>query len=241
MFLDRSQAGRRLAERLASLRLVNPRVIVISTGGVRIGWEIASRLRAPMDVLIPQVVTVPGGLQIPRGVVTDGRFFPNGTALLEHHVPRDYAERMAALEGQVAGARERAYRREAPGLDVAGMTAIVVDDGSRGALAAYSTIEAIHRHGAEEVIYAAPFCTPGVSTRIGHDAKLVTLYPPDEWRSVFITDESFQQTTDDEIISLIAQSRRFPETPAWADREARAGLLQPVATPDGKALATCGG
>lgn len=51
MFEDRSDAGRRLADRLAALDLRDPVVYALPRGGVPVATRIAERLHAPLDLL----------------------------------------------------------------------------------------------------------------------------------------------------------------------------------------------
>jgi len=49
---DRRDAGRRLAERLASLRDERPVLLALPRGGVPVAHEVARALGAPLDVLV---------------------------------------------------------------------------------------------------------------------------------------------------------------------------------------------
>ena len=52
-FRDRREAGQVLAEELASYRgKENLLVLGLARGGVPVGWEVASFLRAPLDVFL---------------------------------------------------------------------------------------------------------------------------------------------------------------------------------------------
>ena len=59
MFLDRREAGRRLAERLSLYAGERPVVLALARGGVPVAAEIAARLRAPLDVTVVRKIGVP--------------------------------------------------------------------------------------------------------------------------------------------------------------------------------------
>jgi hypothetical protein len=52
LFADRSEAGRRLARTLASMKLIDPVVLALPRGGVPVAAEVAAVLDAPLDLLL---------------------------------------------------------------------------------------------------------------------------------------------------------------------------------------------
>lgn len=215
--LSQIQAGYALADLLLEYREHRPLVIALSPGAVPIAWGIANRLRAPIDVLFPRVVKTPDDRQIQVGAVAGGRFYPDRTSMWVRHVAPEYAESLGQREAEIAFAQEQEYRGGAAPLALAARLAIAVDDGSRCSLAAYATIETLHELGVRDVVYASPVCTPGVSDRIGHDATVMTLCPPAEFRSMTIGGENPPETPAEEASRIILQSRRFsPAAPSFA-------------------------
>src|SRR5205085_522546 len=51
LFENREDAGRRLAKRLRHIERERPVVLALPRGGVPVAFEIAARLRAPLDLL----------------------------------------------------------------------------------------------------------------------------------------------------------------------------------------------
>ena len=52
LFVDRKEAGRRLAEVLERFRDEEPLVVALPRGGVPVGFEVAKALAAPLDILL---------------------------------------------------------------------------------------------------------------------------------------------------------------------------------------------
>src|SRR5579863_5241522 len=120
LFADRADAGRQLAEALAEYA-DNPAVIVLALprGGVPVGYEVACRLHAPLDVYVVRKLGVPGHEELAMGAVAG-----DGTCVIDEELVATLAIKPAALNA-VAGRemeeivrRERAYRDSRPQADV---------------------------------------------------------------------------------------------------------------------------
>ena len=72
MFADRREAGRELAEKLLRFRDAAPIVLALPRGGVPVGFEIARRLGAPLDIVLVRKIGAPGQPEFGIGAVVDG-------------------------------------------------------------------------------------------------------------------------------------------------------------------------
>lgn len=63
-FSDRTEAGFKLADKLADYRFENTAVLALSDGGVVVGWEIARHLHATLSLLVTDVVLMPGNMVV---------------------------------------------------------------------------------------------------------------------------------------------------------------------------------
>jgi putative phosphoribosyl transferase len=206
-FLDHSEMGRGLAEHVAKLAPARPVVLAIPPGGVRIAWEIARRLSAPLDVLLVSEVVVPQACRCRVGCAVDGHFYPDRSSGKFQQLAEEYAEVLVAAELGGQQQRDRALRHGVPPVDLADRTAVLVSDGSPDLVALEGAVRAIRDRKAKEIIYAAPVAMSGMIDLVGTRARIVTLFRPDEYRSVMLVNSDYKQTTDDEISQLIAQSR----------------------------------
>src|ERR1700682_120026 len=73
LFRDRREAGRVLAEKLATYAN-RPDVLVLALprGGVPVAYEVASALGAPLDVFVVRKLGVPGHEELAMGAVATG-------------------------------------------------------------------------------------------------------------------------------------------------------------------------
>ena len=71
-FETRSDAGRRLADRLAELGLTDVVVLALPRGGVPVALEVARCLAAPLDLVMVRKIGAPGHEELAAGAVVDG-------------------------------------------------------------------------------------------------------------------------------------------------------------------------
>jgi putative phosphoribosyl transferase len=80
-FVDRRDAGRRLAEVLAQRALMDPVVVALPRGGVPVAAEISARLGAPLDVIVVRKLGCPGQPELGIGAIGE-----NGVRLLNREL-----------------------------------------------------------------------------------------------------------------------------------------------------------
>src|SRR3954471_17998703 len=126
-FRDRSEAGRLLAAKLrAYANRSDVIVLALPRGGVPVAYEVASALRAPLDIFLVRKLGVPGYEELAMGAVATG-----GVRVLNEQivgglgVPEYIIDGIAAEEQQELARRERLYRGGRPPPDVRGRTVIL--------------------------------------------------------------------------------------------------------------------
>lgn len=202
VFTDRHDAGRRLAAALERYRGV-PDVVVLGVprGGVVVAEEVARLLGQPLDVVVTRKIGAPGNPEYAVGAVdADGHVFEGILA----GVPEGYLERAAAAEQAEIARRVAAYRAGRPALDVAGKTAILVDDGIATGLTLRAAVHYLKRQGAARVVVAAPVAAPDSAARLRGEAdEVVVLDEPPGFSAVGQFYARFDQTSDDEVQALL--------------------------------------
>ena len=71
-FRDRREAGKTLGARLAEESFTNPLVLALPRGGVPVAYEVASALRAPLEVFVARKVGAPGREELGIGAIAEG-------------------------------------------------------------------------------------------------------------------------------------------------------------------------
>jgi predicted phosphoribosyltransferase len=207
-FQDRTDAGRRLATRLARLRGSDVVVFGLPRGGVPVAAEVASALGAPLDVIVVRKLGVPFQPEVAMGAIGE-----NDVRVLDLDLIRrigitpaqvDAVERneRATLESRVAR-----YHSGGGPRDLDGSTALIVDDGIATGATASAACEVARGLGAARVLVAAPVGAPESVRRVRGADEVICLRRPSRFQAVGDFYRDFGQTSDAEAEKLLEESR----------------------------------
>lgn len=220
-WFDRQAAGEDLAEALA-LRWGNaPRLLILALprGGVPVAFPVARRLGAPLDVLIVRKLGLPAYPELAMGAVTNGGpTVLNDDVLARHHVTNDLLEAVAHQEKEEIVRREALYRVDLPPLDARDRTVLLVDDGLATGATMRAALRSLRMQNPATLIVAVPVAPASIAQALRDEADdVVCLSTPEPFFAVGSAYEDFTQTSDDEVKTLLARSRRPTELPrgAW--------------------------
>ncbi len=210
-FVNRSDAGRRLAEALSGYREQRPVVLALPRGGVPVAAEIAARLDAPVDLILVRKIGAPMQPELAMGAVVDG---------IEPIVVRN--EDVIRFAGVTASQFEAARRAELPEIErrrgryvgtrerpqIEGSTAIVVDDGVATGATVKAALRATRKRRPKQLVLAIPVAPVELIDELRREVDvLVCLETPEPFLSVGSCFDDFRQVTDREVIAILA---RFP-------------------------------
>lgn len=209
IFMNRSDAGKRLAEALSQREgLENAVVLALPRGGVPVGFEVAGTLRAPLDVFVVRKLGVPGHEELAMGAIASGGVVVwNEDILRELHVSQDIIERVVAREKEELKRRESAYRGDRPPIGIEGKTVLLVDDGLATGASMRAAVSAVRGRKPSRIIVAVPAAPPDTcdSFRASVD-EVVCLITPRPFSAVGLWYADFSQTTDREVRELLDQA-----------------------------------
>ncbi len=212
VFLDRRDAGRRLAAKLTLLAGEQPVVVALPRGGVPVAFEVARALGAPLDVLAVRKLGAPANPEFGVGAIAE-----DGTAILDANNARRVGMTHdvfdATVEREVRGASPagRALPRRPPPLDVRGRTVIVVDDGLATGLTDLAAVRALRKRGPGRIVVAVPVGARESVARVGEEADEVVCHTiPPELLGVGRFYEDFSPVSDAEVLALLAAAARDP-------------------------------
>lgn len=217
---DRTDAGRRLAQRLVGMGLADPVVLALPRGGVPVGFEIATALGAPLEVFVARKVGAPGHAERGIGAIAEG-----GAQVVDRAALRmlglslhQFAE-LVADERQEVERRVHQYRSGAPLPVLEGRNTVLVDDGLATGVTAEAALQALRSHRPSRLLLAVPVCAPPTAARLeGLADDIVCLLAPSEFRAVGLWYEEFGQTSDDEVLELLGRAAAAPRAAKGAPR-----------------------
>ena len=209
-FPDRTDAGRQLAELVAALELADPVVLGLPRGGIPVAAPVAAALAAPLDVFIVRKVGAPGRPELGVGAVAEGLAEPVVNDVAQHlHLSDDDVRRLAVTAEEELARQVSAYRGDRPRTAVTGRDVILVDDGLATGVTAEAGLRALRAASPRSLHFAAPVCASESLHRIsGLADHVVSVLVSDTLRSVGEWYDDFTQTTDAEVLRLLAGSLR---------------------------------
>ena len=207
IFLDRVEAGERLAKALVHHAGTGCVVLAIPRGGVIVGEVVARALGAPLDVVVPRKIGAPGNPELGIGAVAPGVRVLDPAAVAFLGVSERYLEREIAAQEAEIERRQHASRDGRPPVPIEGRVAVVVDDGVATGGTAVAALRWARAQGAAHVVLAVPVAPPQTLERLAREAdEVVALETPEPFLAVGEWYRDFAQTTDEEVVAALARS-----------------------------------
>ncbi len=205
-FVNRHDAGRRLARDLALHPLDRPVVIALARGGMPVAAEVATALAAPLDVMVVRKLADPWQPELGMGALSE-----DGMRIIDEDLVADLEVTPAQLDGIVAiedallRRRVRRYRGERARLTVDGRTVVLVDDGVATGFTARAAIDVLRRRQAGRIVLAIPVGPVETVTQLReHADQVVCLYAAPSFVSIRQWYTEFNPVSDAEVADLLA-------------------------------------
>jgi putative phosphoribosyl transferase len=203
-YADRQEAGSLLAERLYRYAGRGDVVVLgLVRGGVPVAAQVAHALRAPLDVLVVRKLGVPWAPEVAFGALGPGGVVVHNLAVEARLTTTDVAN-VTTREARELSRRERLYRGERPPLQLAGRTAIIVDDGLATGATARAAVAVARRMGAAAVVVAVPVGSPEAVALLAVEAdEVICPLAPRDFGAVSRFYRTFGQVGDAEVVALL--------------------------------------
>jgi putative phosphoribosyl transferase len=207
-FLDRADAGRRLAEAVRSASGGNDATVVLGLprGGVPVAAEVALALSSSLDVVVVRKLGVPFQPELAMGAIgEDGVRVENPEVLRTCGLDTRDLDAAEFRERPELDRRARAYRGGRPRIDLGAKAVLVVDDGIATGSSARAACAVVRALGARRVTFASPVASSRAAAELSAVADtVVVVATPEPFRAVGEWYEDFTQTTDAEVVRLLS-------------------------------------
>ncbi|MFD2250543.1 putative phosphoribosyltransferase [Pseudochelatococcus lubricantis] len=217
-FIDRIDAGRKLARALARFKAQKPVVLALPRGGVPVAAEIATALDAPLDLILVRKIGTPFQPELAMGAVVDGPApltVRNEDVILANGVSeREFNEVRDRELAEIVRRRER-YLGRRTRAETRGRTAIVVDDGIATGATTRAALQAVQARHPAMVVLAVPVAPTDVLAQLRSEAdEVVCLEDHEDFGAIGYFYRNFDQVSDEEVIRLLAEHPAAPPAAA---------------------------
>lgn len=206
-YRDRHHAGQILAKRIIHQfkDLSDVLVLGLPRGGVVVAYEVALAINSELDVFVVRKLGTPFQPELAMGAIAEGGMLLLNDAVVNYlSIPQETIEEIANKELVELQRREKLYRNSRPAPVIAGRTVIVVDDGLATGASMKVAVRSLKRKKPAKLIVAAPVGAPSSCLDMQEEVdEVICLKMPESFTAVGSWYEQFDQTTDEEVKSLL--------------------------------------
>lgn len=205
-FADRTEAGRRLAEALGHYAgQPDTVVLALPRGGVPVAHEVAAGLGLPLEAFLVRKLGLPGHEELAMGAIASGGARVLNREVLAHtRLSDEQIEAVARRELRTLSEQERMYRGSRPAPELAGMTAILVDDGLATGATMRAAVQALRSLGAARTVVAVPVAPGPTCAALAREVdEVVCLHTPDPFTAVGFWYCDFSPVSDETVRALL--------------------------------------
>lgn len=206
IYKDRTEAGKKLGQRLKELDLKDVVVLAVPSGGVPVAKEVAEILDVPLDLIIARKIQFPWTTEAGFGAVTS-----DSEVYLENYskeLSEDTIETQTQKAKKEVEHREKEFLKDRERVDLSGKTAILIDDGLATGSTMLAAVESVKKKEPAEVIIAVPTASESSVGRLKPEVdQLVALYihPEGFPFAVASSYQNWRDLTDQEVKNYLKQ------------------------------------
>jgi predicted phosphoribosyltransferase len=215
-YVDRADAGRRIGPLVGAVldgrrvEGITPLVLGVPRGGVVTAAPVARSLGGQLDLALARKIGAPNNPELAIGAVAE-----SGEPVLDESL----INRLGVSTDFIAAATNRArtelqrrassYRGDRTPPSATGRIVVVVDDGIATGATLYVTLQAIRKQSPDLLLCAVPVGAPDSIARVATVVdEMVCPLRPRWFRAVGEWYETFDQTSDAEVITLLESMRK---------------------------------
>jgi len=209
-FENRQDAGRQLAEKLGEYKDQSVVVLAIPNGGVPVALEVASVLKADLDLIICRKIPLPLTPEGGFGACAD-----DGTIILNEEIVKRVGLSRQQIEYEASKVRAEIKRRsllhkgDRPLVGISGKIVILMDDGLASGITMMAAVESVRHRRPKGIVVAVP-CASAVAVKqlervTDKVVTCITGYMPRFAVADFY--RHWYDVSDDEVVQYLRQWR----------------------------------
>ncbi|WP_242866727.1 phosphoribosyltransferase [Abyssisolibacter fermentans] len=156
MFIDRKDAGNKLALKLAKFKdNDNMLILAVPRGGIVIAYETIKKFKFKWDLIIPRKIGSPQNEEVAIGAVTsDGTYLLNNEYVDILSLSQEYIEKKVYEQTNEIKRRLIKYKGNEKFPQVKDKIVVIIDDGIATGFTILAAIKSIKKHGVKKIILA---------------------------------------------------------------------------------------
>ncbi len=205
MFLDRFDAGQKLAAALSSYsRLPNHLIVALPRGGVVIAQEVSLALHLPLDFISVRKIGAPQSPELAIGAIAGDVVYLNQPIIEMVGASEIEINQIIERERQEAARRELLYRGTKKPHPLKNQTVILVDDGIATGATLYASVLYLRQQDVRSIIIAVPVAAPSSLAFFEKEVdQVVCLLAPPAFSSVSQFYSEFSAVSDEEVCNIL--------------------------------------
>lgn len=209
MFIDRKDAGKKLALKLEKYKDNDVIVLAVPRGGIVIAQDVIKKYGYKWDLAISRKIGAPGNKEMAIGAVSaDGSYFVNEEYADIFNVSKDYIDGEVAQETNEIKRRMKEYRGDDSLPDVKNKTVIIMDDGIATGYTILATVKSVKNQGALKTVLAVPVGPKETIEELENIFDdVICLEVPKGFISVGMYYRNFDQVSDEEVFKIMKELR----------------------------------
>lgn len=204
-FENREHAGKILAEKLLKYQSLEPVILALPRGGVPLAHEIASKMGAPLDIVLVKKIGAPGNEEYAIGAVAeDEKPILNQKLIMHYKFNPDEIENIIVDRVAEIRRRSKVYRQNLPAVSLEERNVIVVDDGLATGATMLAAIEWLRTQKVKKIFVAVPVSSKEAEEEVRSKVDgFLSLITPDNMMAVGMWYKDFPQVSDEEVLSYL--------------------------------------
>ncbi|KKQ94802.1 MAG: hypothetical protein UT66_C0028G0032 [candidate division CPR2 bacterium GW2011_GWC1_39_9] len=209
-FIDRKDAGSRLAVEMNDYITRDSIVIALPRGGVVVGYKIAKKYGLPLDVFISRKIRHPFNPEYAIGAITEtGHMLKDEQSISSFYITGEYLEKTINEEKKLIADKINIFRGGKPLSNLNSKDIILVDDGIATGYSITAAIESLRQLKVASIVLVVPVAPLDAIERLTKLVnKLFVLLSPPYFTAVGEFYSDFSEVTDNDVVEILSKSKR---------------------------------